>query len=103
MAVSRLGLFGVASRLGPVWPRGRWPSPGSGLASWALAFAWARAGLVGAALRLVRAGLVGAGPPRAGGGRGGERGIPRREPHSTGRPRPGGRAGQAGRRGPPAA
>src|SRR5690625_3635544 len=56
MAVSRLGLFGVASRLGPVWARGRWPSPGSGLASWALAFAWS--GLGSWALALLECGVL---------------------------------------------
>src|SRR5699024_5518025 len=55
MAVSRLGLFGVASRLGPVWPRGRWPSPGSGLGSWALALAWS--GLGSWALALLECGV----------------------------------------------
>src|SRR5699024_12268449 len=90
MAVSRLGLFGVASRwarsglegaglrLGPVWPRGRWPSPGSGLASWALAFAWSGLGPWALALPARGGGVGGrardrrASPPRrAGRGRGG--------------------------------
>src|SRR5699024_7400326 len=65
-------------------------SPGPGLVSRALAFAWVRSGLVGAGLRLVRSGLVGAGPPRVWSLSGFERGIPPRKPHSTGQPRPGG-------------